>query len=214
MSSPFSNCQRYGQIVALLFSAVLAHSAGACGRLDRLIKPFQQAATTDAARSSAWVANLHLQPAIYIQTGSTSSPDRNFLKVADVTTPQALDKNPGPAPALYTKEQAKKGLLGYLQNCASCHGPALDGQPGGYSGPALKGAEFADPSYDFHVSDIFNFVAKLMPSATPGSLPPDLYVAIMAFILQQNGYPAGSRELTYDEAMTSSVPIRYYGKSP
>ncbi len=53
-----------------------------------------------------------------------------------------------------------------------------------------------------------------MPSATPGSLPPDVYVAIMAFILQQNGYPAGSRELTYDEAMTSSVPIRYYGKSP
>jgi hypothetical protein len=32
--------------------------------------------------------------------------------------------------------------------------------------------------------------------------------------LQQNGYPAGLRELTYDEAMTSSVPIRYYGKLP
>jgi len=171
-------------------------------------------ATADAARSPAWVANLRLQPAVYIQTGSTSSPEGNLLKVADVTTPQPVDKNLGPPPALYTKEQAKKGLLGYLQNCASCHGPALDGQPGGYSGPALKGAEFADPSYDFHVSDIFNFVAKLMPSATPGSLPPDVYVAIMAFILQQNGYPAGSRELTYDEAMTSSVPIRYYGKSP
>jgi hypothetical protein len=197
MSSPFNNRQRYGQIVALLFGAVLAHRAGA----------------SDAARSSAWVANLHLQPAIYIQT-ATSSPEGNLLKVADVITPQPVDKNLGPPPALYTKEQAKKGLLGYLQNCASCHGPALDGQPGGYSGPALKGAEFADPSYDFHVSEIFNFVAKLMPSATPGSLPPDLYVAIMAFILQQNGYPAGPRELTYDEAMTSSVPIRYYGKLP
>jgi hypothetical protein len=203
MSSLFSNRQRHGQIVALLFIAVLAHRAGASVSF-----------TTDVARSSAWVANLHLQPAIYIQTGSTSSPEGNLLKVADVTTPQPVDKNLGAPPALYTKEQAKKGLLGYIQNCASCHGPALDGQSGGYSGPALKGAEFADPSYDFHVSDIFNFVAKLMPSATPGSLPPDLYVAIMAFILQQNGYPAGLRELTYDEAMTSSVPIRYYGKLP
>ncbi len=197
MSSRSNNRQRYGQIAALLFSAVLAHRTGATDAFA--LVPFE---------------GLHLQPAVYSQTGTASSPAGYFLKVADVTAPQPVDKNLGPPPALYTKEQAKKGVLGYLQNCASCHGPALDGQPGGYSGPALKGAEFADPSYDFHVSDIFNFVAKLMPSATPGSLPPDVYVAIMAFILQQNGYPAGSRELTYDEAMTSSVPIRYYGKSP
>ena len=197
MSSRSNNRQRCGQIAALLFSAVLAHRTGATDAFA--LVPFE---------------GLHLQPAVYSQTGTASSPAEYFLKVADVTAPQPVDKNLGPPPALYTKEQAKKGVLGYLQNCASCHGPALDGQPGGYSGPALKGAEFADPSYDFHVSDIFNFVAKLMPSATPGSLPPDVYVAIMAFILQQNGYPAGSRELTYDEAMTSSVPIRYYGKSP
>jgi hypothetical protein len=50
-----------------------------------------------------------------------------------------------------------------------------------------------------------------MPAATPGSLPDDLYVEIMAFILQQNGYPAGSTELTYDAADKSNVPMRYYG---
>ena len=93
-----------------------------------------------------------------------------------------------------------------------CHGPALDGQFGGYSGPALKGPEFADPSYDFHVSDIFNFVAKLMPAATPGSLTHDQDVLIMAFILQQNGYPAGSKELVYEDAEKSTVPLKYYGK--
>jgi polar amino acid transport system substrate-binding protein len=92
-------------------------------------------------------------------------------------------------PALYTADQATKGALAYYQNCAMCHGPLLDGQSGGYSGPALKGAEFADPSYDFHLSDIFNFVAKLMPAATPGSLTHEQDVQIMAFILQQNGYP-------------------------
>ena len=93
-----------------------------------------------------------------------------------------------------------------------CHGPLLDGQFGGYSGPALKGPEFADPSYDFHVSDMFNFVAKLMPSATPGSLTHEQDVQIMAFILQQNGYPAGSNELVYEDAEKSKVPLRYYGK--
>ena len=76
----------------------------------------------------------------------------------------------------------------------------------------MKGPDFADPSYHFHVSDIFNFVAKLMPAGTPGSLTHDQDVQIMAFLLQQNGYPPGTKELTYDEAEKSSVPLRYYGK--
>ena len=115
-------------------------------------------------------------------------------------------------PALYTEEQATKGALAYYKNCAMCHAPMLEGQSAGYSGPALKGAEFADPSYDFHLSDIFNFVAKLMPAATPGSLTHEQDVQIMAFILQQNGYPAGSKELVYEEAEKSKVAIRYYAK--
>ncbi len=87
----------------------------------------------------------------------------------------------------------------------------MDGQPAGYSGPALKGKDFADPSYNFHVSDIFNFVSKQMPAATPGSLSHEEYEQIMAFILQQNGYPAGPKALVYAEAEKSSVPIRYHG---
>ena len=115
-------------------------------------------------------------------------------------------------PALYTEDQATKGALAYYKNCSMCHGPLLDGQSAGYSGPALKGPEFADPSYDFHVNEMFNFVAKLMPPGEPGTLTHEEYVEIMAFILQQNGYPAGSHELVYEEAEKSKVPIRYYGK--
>jgi polar amino acid transport system substrate-binding protein len=37
-------------------------------------------------------------------------------------------------------------------------------------------------------------------------------VQIMAFILQQNGYPPGSNELVYEDAEKSKVPLRYYGK--
>jgi polar amino acid transport system substrate-binding protein len=116
------------------------------------------------------------------------------------------------APALYTQDQATKGALAYYQNCAMCHAPLLDGQAAGYAGPALKGREFADPSYDFRISDIFNFVAKLMPAATPGSLTREQDVQIMAFILQQNGYPAGPDELVYEAAEKSRVLMRYYGK--
>jgi len=180
------------------------------GRLALLIKPFQPAAAAEAVRSSSRVAGLSLRPAVYLQTAATDGAVR-LIKVADATQEPVKKNRRGP-PALYTKDQAEKGAIAYYKNCAMCHGPALQGQSGGYSGPALKGEDFADPSYDFHVSEIFNFVAKLMPSATPGSLPPDEYVAIMAFILQQNGYPEGAKELTYDGAMKSRVPIRYYGK--
>lgn len=175
------------------------------GQLERLIKPYQHAAAAAADRMSArWpVARLQYAVAWNANTG-------RLLKVAD-TTEHAKRKH-NKVPALYTADQATKGAIAYYQNCAMCHGPLLDGQSGGYSGPALKGPDFADPSYHFHVSDIFNFVAKLMPAGTPGSLPHDQDVQIMAFLLQQNGYPPGSKELTYEEAEKSSVPLRYYGK--
>jgi ABC-type amino acid transport substrate-binding protein/mono/diheme cytochrome c family protein len=206
----------------------------ASGEIDRLIAPYSQvAATVPPAGAHAEVFGIgrrvpeasrpSAQPAI-----AWSDAPGAMMRVSDSMTnsawtpssaggepkagaePKGKAKRKGP-PALYTEDQAAKGAIAYYQNCAMCHGPALDGQLGGYSGPALKGADFADPSYHFHVHDIFKFVSKQMPAATPGSLPDDLYVEIMAFILQQNGYPAGSTELTYDAADKSNVPMRYYG---
>lgn len=173
------------------------------GQLDSMIKPYAHAATAQVAPLSArWPAG-HLQSAV-----AWGADAGRLITVADKEEKRAHGK----VPALYTVEQAAKGLVDYGQNCAMCHGPLMEGQIGGYPGPALKGAEFADPSYNFHLSEIFNFVAKLMPPGTPGSLTHDQYVLITAYILQQNGYPPGGNELTYEAAEKSRVPIRYYGK--
>jgi mono/diheme cytochrome c family protein len=174
------------------------------GQLDRLIKPYLKAEPPGASTGP----RAGFRDAI-----AWNSDAGALIRTADpASTGKPKQKRPSRPPALYTAEQAEKGALAYYQNCAMCHGPSLDGQPAGFSGPALKGANFADPSYDFHVKDIFNFVAKLMPAATPGSLTPEQDVQVMAFLLQQNGYPAGSRELEYHEAETSMVPMRYYAK--
>ncbi len=170
------------------------------GELDRLIKPYQIAAVAEPKSSS-------VLPATVLRDGPASS--QLCAEPAKPAKPKARLPKP---PALYTEAQATQGATYYFQNCSMCHGPLLDGQKGGYSGPALKGADFADPSYDFHVNEIFRFVAKLMPAATPGSLSNEQNVDIMAYILKQNGYPAGTTELTYDGASNSKVPIRYYGK--
>jgi polar amino acid transport system substrate-binding protein len=184
------------------------HELQSTGQLERLIRPYRPAAPMPSKTVSS------LPPARLMSAVAWQDDRGGFLRVADST--QGSSKKQAvkltKPPALYTTEQAAHGQLAYYQNCAMCHGPNLDGQLGGYSGPALKGADFADPSYDFHVSDIFNFVAKLMPAATPGSLSHDQDVEIMAFLLQQNGYPAGDKALAYDEAEKSKVPIRYYGK--
>ncbi len=181
------------------------------GRLARLIAPYQSIAGPQDPPTAGAAARIVNVADIKVATVKVATVNVATAKVAASKKRNSTKKHRGP-PALYTEEQATKGATAYYQNCAMCHGPALDGQSGGYSGPALKGADFADPSYNFHVDEIFNFVAKLMPAATPGSLPPDQDVTIMAFILKQNGYPAGAQELTYADAQKSRVPLRYYGK--
>lgn len=110
-------------------------------------------------------------------------------------------------PALYTAAQADAGKKDYADNCAQCHGDNLEGM----AGPALKGKNFASPKANFHVGDIFTIVSQNMPATQPASLPHDVYVNIMAFLLQQNGMPAGSTALTFDGAKSSTVPLLYSG---
>jgi hypothetical protein len=38
-----------------------------------------------------------------------------------------------------------------------------------------------------------------------------MYADIMAFLLQENGFPAGDKELTFDDAKASTEPLVYHG---
>jgi len=111
----------------------------------------------------------------------------------------------GPPPALYSAAQATQGAQKFADNCSQCHGDNLEG----LSGPALTGANFASEKAAFKVGDIFTILTNNMPATAPGSLAHDDYVQIMAFLLQKNGYPAGSSELKFDEATKSAVPFLY-----
>jgi mono/diheme cytochrome c family protein/ABC-type amino acid transport substrate-binding protein len=111
-------------------------------------------------------------------------------------------------PALFTAAQAKDGMQKYSDNCAQCHGDRLEG----VSGPALTGKLFASDKANLSVGDILTFIAVNMPATQPGSLPPDDYVQVMAYILQQNGYPAGTTALEFEPGKASKVPLRYHGQ--
>lgn len=97
---------------------------------------------------------------------------------------------PPPPAASYTTQQAWQGRLEYYRSCAECHGGTLGGQ----FGPALAGGD--DNLKDQSVKDVFDYMSAHMPHGNPEGLPERQYLAIMAFMLQAHGVPAGSRSLT------------------
>jgi hypothetical protein len=57
------------------------------------------------------------------------------------------------------------------------------------------------------VGDLFDRTRMRMPSDRPNSLPADTYADIIAFISQQNGFPAGSADLGTDVEALKQIRI-------
>lgn len=108
-----------------------------------------------------------------------------------------------PLPALFTQTDAARGQQVYAQNCAACHGADLRGK----IGPALLGPAIGSSRTHTTVAIMFNVIAFEMPAGAPSSLPQADYAAVMAYLLQQNGYPAGAHALTYAAAQAANVPL-------
>jgi mono/diheme cytochrome c family protein len=102
---------------------------------------------------------------------------------------------------VYTAAQAKDGATLYAAHCSECHGAKLDG----ISGPALAGSDFMAKWSGQTADDLRDVIATQMPLTAPGSLKPPEVLAVLAFILQQNGYPSGNAPLT--AATTKTVKI-------
>ena len=105
-----------------------------------------------------------------------------WLQAADITV---LD-------GVFTDVQAKRGESAYGMNCAGCHGEDLYGRA---MGP-LRGDHFLDRWREDSLDVLFTHIRTRMPANAAGSLSEAAYLDILAYLLQVNGYPAGSRELT------------------
>jgi cytochrome c5 len=91
---------------------------------------------------------------------------------------------------VYAAAQADRGGAAYEQHCASCHdGADVDGPP-------LTGSPFVDRWREDTLAGLFEFIKTAMPQTAPGSLPTQSYLDILAYLLHENDYPAGTSELT------------------
>lgn len=96
---------------------------------------------------------------------------------------------------VYTADQAKRGEGVYKEQCAACHGDALEG-----SGPMppLAGPDFAKNWQGKTVAELFEKTHGSMPATAPGSLTEQQTADILAYVFSVAKYPAGATELSKD----------------
>src|SRR5438067_725083 len=125
---------------------------------------------------------------------TTVSSTRRFVMALAVAAPAMalVAGQQTPVGAVYTGEQAAAGRAAYQVNCAGCHMPDLGGRN---EAPPLAGGNFITAWRSRTTKDLLDYMQATMP---PGgaSLTPEQYLAIVAYILQTNGAPAGSQAFT------------------
>ena len=94
---------------------------------------------------------------------------------------------------VYTAEQAERGEAVYKSHCLSCHQADFSGTE---EASALSGDAFMASWREDTVGNLYTRTRNLMPFDEPASLSDDAYLDSVAYLLQVNGFPAGSRELT------------------
>jgi mono/diheme cytochrome c family protein len=91
---------------------------------------------------------------------------------------------------VYTTEQAARGQQAYGDFCVACH-EGVD-----QDGPDLTGSAFVDRWRGDKLDVLFTQIRTKMPGNRPGGLSENIYVDVLAFLLERTGFPAGSKELT------------------
>ena len=105
---------------------------------------------------------------------------------------------------VYTTAQATRGRAAYRAQCAACHATNLFG---GEMAPGLKGSGFVGGWSGAALWELADFTNATMPQDAPGRLTAQELNDVIAYILQENDYPAGSEELAMDLA-DQGDPIR------
>ena len=93
---------------------------------------------------------------------------------------------------VYTEAQAERGRTVVANHCAECHHDDLSGG----EGPALVGNTFMLKWEMQSVEQLFHKIRDTMPEVGSSDVTEAQKLDTVAYILQQNGFPAGTRELT------------------
>ena len=128
-------------------------------------------------------------------------------------TVEAPDESAGTVwTGVYSPEEALQGQTTYREHCTYCHGMFLDGDDA--DGPALTGIRFLIQWDGRTVGDLVSQLTQTMPRGNAGALSAADYRALAAYILQENGMPAGTAPLPTDPALLAQVVITRQREAP
>jgi len=110
---------------------------------------------------------------------------------------------------VFTTEQALRGKSGYDGVCARCHGIPLTGSQG--NGPTLKGPAFLSHWDKDTLGGLYTKIRDTMPLGVAGTLTDEVKLQILAYLLEQNGFPAGKSELPGEINALDEISIQQRG---
>jgi alcohol dehydrogenase (cytochrome c) len=109
----------------------------------------------------------------------------------------------------YSSDQAAQGKALFAEKCAVCHGANLQGG----AGPALAGNQFFLRYRGKPLSALWSTVHTQMPLNAPGTLSTQQSLAVVAYILQKNGFPAGPSPIVGHYDIARIIPDAAPGAS-
>ena len=112
----------------------------------------------------------------------------------------------GTAPVSFTADQATRGSDIYSDRCVQCHGDTLDN--GEFGGAPLNGKYFKQHWGGGSVAALVAYMKAKMPPDRPGSLTDQSYADLASFLLDNNDYPKGDKELPPDTASQQKLSLQ------
>ncbi len=131
---------------------------------------------------------------------------------------------------VYAPGQAERGATAFQEACSRCHGVDLKGAvpgaggSGGGNAPMLVGDGFMDRWREDNLVELFTVLRSSMPRQAITSVSDATKMDIFTFVLQENGFPAGTEDLNDDalggihlvgkdgpKPLPSTTPVRAVG---
>lgn len=97
---------------------------------------------------------------------------------------------------VYSRAQATRGQQVFLTMCKSCHTPE-----------SHTSEAFVAKWNGRSLSELFQFISDQMPKNEPGSLSPEEYADVLAYVLRLNRIPPGETDIPAEVSETKSIRI-------
>lgn len=100
---------------------------------------------------------------------------------------------------VYAVDQAERGGSAYARACSHCHDTG--------EAPSVVGEAFIRSWFQEDLSIPFTRIQTTMPLDDAGSLGDDVYVEVLAFLLEASGFPPGDEPLSADAGHLAGILV-------